>query len=495
MAIIIKKTIQEVKETYQQLSKFNITRLIESAYNNGTTLPSEILENIDFNETSKKHFSISRTGTTYGNSRYNVDETLAVNVLSHLPLEAYKNYIDISWLNSDSMSDYGIASSALNDGKYDFLHYMLDYSHNYFMAHTKDKSEETRNLFNAYQRTFLKNIFNISNNVYNINSVNGSANDIAQYFDLFKSALPKFNHFYHMLYNRQFTNEQPFKEMVNETNWFKNYHTIRTVFSFSYNEGEFFAETIQNSKAFVIFESIFKQFNSYDELPLPKQNILQIAFDYGNKKLLKHMCAYSDITESDLNTAFQKSINKWQDEQSSKFNNSRDSYKTLGQYSEYLKNIFDMMHAYYPDYQPHEYSALSSVLCVNNDKFVQKIIERFPALKTERLYGLTVDQSHYAKKILEEFLQLHDLTMIKENKDIDCPNYKIHYLNKIVERMGPYNPLTDEDKAHVHGHIAQYFLEDVKSKFNEQTLKSMFLAFTLDKTLSNDAVHVPKMKI
>ena len=112
--------IKPLSEEYKEASQSSISKLFFNYFKHEKPIDPIILESIDFSETFKKTTYVSE-----GRNRFilNIEESIAQNLVSSLPNEAFLPYITASWLqvSKDSSSNSNVISHLLYFQRYDVV--------------------------------------------------------------------------------------------------------------------------------------------------------------------------------------------------------------------------------------------------------------------------------------------------------------------------------------------------------------------------------------
>jgi hypothetical protein len=107
--------------TIQLNKKFNITELIEYYHEEKIPLPDKF-KSFDYTELTKKVVTFTHKGR---DDRYDLNETIARNIIRELPLEAYKSCFSLDWFAKDHRDSRTI-HAAFEGKRFDFLDHIIN---------------------------------------------------------------------------------------------------------------------------------------------------------------------------------------------------------------------------------------------------------------------------------------------------------------------------------------------------------------------------------
>lgn len=155
----------------QKNKLFNITKYLLDCYNKKIEPLKELMGNVNFSEISSlKIFYLSEEGNSIN---YDIKETLAQNIITNLPFQAYENYVTADWLNY-SENNESILPLAIYFQNYQLIEKIHQLSF--------DALKEDNNLIYSYSRNFISPILNIQKTFYYRSSSNDLDKDFVNYY-------------------------------------------------------------------------------------------------------------------------------------------------------------------------------------------------------------------------------------------------------------------------------------------------------------------------
>ena len=181
--------IKPLSEEYKEATQSSISKLFFNYFKHGKPIDPIILESIDFSETFKKTTYVSE-----GRNRFilNIEESIAQNLVSSLPDEAFLPYITSSWLqvSKDSSSNSNVISHLLYFQRYDVVKKFLDVSFNEAIEENNYDGFKNK----LFREKCLGKIININHQLDHFTQFK-EANDtesIKKYYDLLLYSLNKY---------------------------------------------------------------------------------------------------------------------------------------------------------------------------------------------------------------------------------------------------------------------------------------------------------------
>jgi hypothetical protein len=440
---------------------FNITKLIFDNYNNGTPISYESLSHIDFLEISKKTV---RKINSDGNSDFMILEaSLCNNIISLLPIEYYKQYIQLNWMYSGIIDSY-LTKQAIGMKKFDYLNFFLMKGDE--LLHNNSNSED----INDYVSYVLNPILDIYNNLNNYtlfsnNNNTTSTHIIQQYKSIFYSALEQFEYL---------TNNNPnVKRKFNKELWFIDYSFIHKGYQIQLTKNAIINICLTNDIIYDFFQDICQQhINTHNSL-FTKQN-LKIAFQAGNNKVVNYLNNQLQPNADFFNILFQETMKNLTETIQTNFNRSHKtkiSPKTI-------LNIFTMSHQFIKDFTEFKASDVINLFLIDNKLITNALITMIPQIKTDKIINdFTLSEILYANNMFNIFIKQNKYKPINKSIVLDLTNS--------LKKAFPDIPLhIDSDrKLAIHEFIVTEFLPTLPNKQKRNEYLVNFRTFTLEKDL------------
>lgn len=394
----------------------NITKIIKHYYSLNQEVPEEIINNVNFLQKTNIEFMMS-SNESIGNYSYNTNETLALNIIKNLPLDAYKQYVTLDWMldyNNDDKMIYGLMSS----GKFDVIKHFI----------TLAKNE---NIQDVYQDLFEQIYKNSSSLIYNSRYKANQVKYIENLIDFYKEVMPEVINAKNELF-RSYGNKN--KKLLYK---YKNFYQALKVLGFdTYNnkESEFLLELITKEDFFSILEDIIKN-NKEIKGILLEDNYINQMLKYGNRKLID-LCKKEMINDNIKNEEEINEIIILHFE--NKLNYLNSSLYEMFKAGRYEKEIFNIdatinLHEYIketiPKYNINQHYYNTKLLFINNKESILEL-----DYKKIKIDNLTANEwmvlDYYLGKI-EEYYQItykNKMSELKENN-----TYPKYIISKIKE--------------------------------------------------------------
>ncbi len=483
---------RESEEQYQKHAQFNLTKLIKRNYEAGTPLPKEYFDGLDFLEESEKVLMLPIDAPYGKQSRHDVKESLAANIVGHLPLEYYKQYIHPTWITSNKLNDYGIITKALEEQKHDFLYEILSQCKEYLKEHSDSKKSQDNKFMNAYENGLLSQVLNMD---YNLNHLkNSKANQEAydNYFKVFKVALSDFDEYYNKKYEQLYGLNMAKTVEFNDELWFIDYNKIDSFFRGHKNQAVVLENIIEDSKAFNFFKDIFNQHQQVKQ-QLDK-NTFEKAFYNSNKKVAGYLVENNFVNSKEVYQTFETVLQYWLNGEKAKKNRRYDNQ--LGDNSIYLKTLLDIAQKNVPNHKIENYELCSHILPAINNKLFDDVMVKYPELKEEKLKdGLTLNQWYYAKKLFNEFINEHDFKLKETNYDANYLSFDLFFMDRATQYYTPTREINLDEKMAVEEVIAINFLPLIDTKVSNKEMIAIYYNYTLNKQMPENKNEVKKAKI
>lgn len=480
------------QEAYNEQAQFNLTKFIKKNYEAGNPLTKDSLEDIDFHEEAQKIFYLPINGK--GNHRFEIKESLAINLVSLLPLKYYENLIDATWIVNPSINDNGVVHRALYyEDKYDFIYHIIPICKNYLAEHSDQNNREDQKFIAAYEHFLMSPILDIGGKLGALRSFKASQEEYDKYFELFKTTLKDFKEYYDKKMGPMalFSKEE---FSFNENKWFAEYRKMETLFRRFTRKDTLINHLVTNPKAFSIYKECFSHYDSKENNPFLNIKTLQTAFESGNKKVVAHLCQQSVFTSSEINFVFEEILRDWLANEKEKPN--RGFKNKLEDCSSYLKSIIEIVQKNHPSHQVENFELFSHVLASSNQKLVDDILNLYPNINEAKLeYGLTLNQWEYAKNLFNEFLECENLKITKSDNGCNYPSYDYYYLQNLTKHIIPSKELTPDEKLAVNEVIANYYLPLLGGNLDDTERATIFYKFTLHKQMPEKTDERKKLKI
>lgn len=305
-----------MQNDYNEITKFNITKLIEQMYLSENT-NSDFFNSINFSETSSVEYIYKSENFSQPTT---VKESLAQNLISHLPLLAYKKYITADWLEFGKDRDYPLSSESLSGHKIDFLDHLSDLCF--------EKSKKDFNYFAQYKRLFLNKVLDVDkffNYKHNI-----SEKTLNSYYKLLKKCL-----FQYKTVQENFSSSADYKNEVLTEPWL--FSIARFTENYSADKNQYLEDATQilnkvakNPEAYLLVDDIINQLEKAENGSLPlkvnnkvikfktdtrdlilnKSEVLPLSIIYNNHNLTSKLQTFLKVDNQFLATSLDKYITK-----------------------------------------------------------------------------------------------------------------------------------------------------------------------------------------
>ena len=259
--------------------KFNITELLEFYYNNKLPIP-ETIKNFNFQEVASKQCEFNHKG----NSRaYNVLETIAINIVKNLPVEAYKDIFDLSWIKSETRNDSKLLYGALISKRFDAIELIIEKIelwqkeniNNQLNPKTiRDINAEATGHASGFLEPMRDTIVNFSFKEMGINQ-----KEIKQFIPLWEKSIELLNNMQHL----RWINAKPNKN----SNIWDSYKSVRD----NYNDS-LIKSLVEKPVLFELFEKVFKVLTPEQKKEIflnskDSENLIEKAIINENKKVIE----------------------------------------------------------------------------------------------------------------------------------------------------------------------------------------------------------------
>jgi hypothetical protein len=485
---------KELDAQYQEHAQFNLTKLIRRNYEVGTPLPKEYFDGLDFLEESSKVLMLPLNGAYGRQHRYDVKQTLAENIVSLLPFEYYKEYIQPNWIVSNNFNNNGIIRTALDEQKYDFLYEILSQCKEYSKEHFDMNKREDNKFISSYESSLFNHILDLDNNLSQLKNLKLPQESYDNYFKLFKTTLSDFKEYYNKKYEILFNAPVMDHLQFDDEYWFLDFNKMESIFK-KYNKRDAILEILAtDSKAFDFFKDVVTQYKYAEENPFLEQNLIENAFKYGNKKVINYLMKNKLINSKNLTQAFETVLQEWVNNEEAKTNDRYDN--KLGDNSVYLKNLLDLLQKNAPEHEIENYGLFSHILPASDQKLFDDVIEKYPKLKTEKLKdGLTLNQWHYAKQLFNDFIKDNNFNLVKSNVGCNYTSFDLFYMDKITEHYTDAKEVNLDEKIAIDEIIVIKFLPLLNTELNGKEITTIFYNYTLNKQMPENKTEGKKLKV
>lgn len=444
------------------MSLFNITRIIQNQ--RGEPLP--FLKAINFLEQSSVSANVQ-------------SESLALNCVKYLPLSDYKSYIKSDWIFGENYES--LVGKALKEGKYDFVEELMSVSLEHLKTtkpKTEQNSQEYYNYLNQWGSLVISPVLNLYKNLKFLGEKNLKSTDYDNYYHLFQVGLSHFTYYY----NQRIEGSDLSKIDVNIGNWLEHYKKAEVLFSEYVSQPELIEKIISESHAYPIYMDIYQQ-----GIEFTKEDFTH-AVKMGNSKVAIHLASQLALSEKDVTMVLKKVWGQWLSREQAKFSTFVPA--SLGDNAQYLKSILEIEECLVPGMG--NWSQLSHLLIAK--PLVAKTIEKYPELKTERLYkGFTASEWTYMSTSFTKFLEVNGLT-INTKDDFTESSYEMFFAKAIKNHIGAVSPISPERLPVLHNFVAKEFLAHIEDLSATQQNSSYF-AYNLENTLPTKTSGISKKKI
>lgn len=232
--------------------KFNITELIEFYYNNKLPIP-EPIKNFNFQEVASKQCKFNHKG----NSRpYVVLETIAINVFRHLPVEAYQDIFDLSWIKTETRNDSKLLYGSLSSKRFDAIELILNKIESWQKENINNQlnPKEIREInaeATGHAAGFLEPMRDTIVN-FNFKEMDLNQKDIKKFIPLWEKSIELLNNMQHL----RWINAKPKKN----SNIWDAYRSVQGSYKDSLIES-----LIEKPVLFELFEKVFKILSPEDK--------------------------------------------------------------------------------------------------------------------------------------------------------------------------------------------------------------------------------------
>lgn len=472
----IKKKYTISVEEEKEYRKSSITRMIEESYNKKENLPDIVLKNINFLEGFYLDYYVdyyvksNKQDSQFYKQHIHIVEkcTIAENIIENLPLKAYQEYMDITWLKILDNSK-NLISKLLHREQNDVVLHFLE-----LVSKENKKDDFNQEVFNP--------IFNINENIFNLFSLfkNNSTLTIKNYFEVFKKALEVYEPFY----LEECKNFKIKPEDIKK--WHKNFDKIYILNQGSKKNIHRINSFLLKSDEFIdLIKEVFNQYeNPKDNTLLTKQYFTE-AIKNGNEKIVTYyiseLLKNKILTQEEIETQIVESLNEKLKEISNEISNSfKENYKYNFDYS-YTYNIEKVYNIAikYGNYKPN-YKNLSILLLIDNKEFQENFVSKILNKENIVIYDLNVNQWKYLEQIIEQIKEISgkgfeksvrqkEERYPKEMKDfIDNNPYEFLYIINIINKnfVEQSDVLNEKELDKVY----DFFKKEVSNKMLDKTI-------------------------
>ena len=455
---LLKNKIFSVEEG-KDLEKSPIAKIIEYYFHRNEKVPVHVLNAIDF---TSGYFNMYSVKYDTGVFSIKIEETYAENLFRTLPFEAYKDYMDLTWLKTFK-DDYNLVYSLIYNERYDVVLKFLD------LIDQSDLSYD-------FSRDVFKNIFNIERVVKSLDSKKSKTIDL--YFNVFNRALVVYNKFLEKQCDEYKISRIDIK------NWHKNYEKFYLLKEESggFNNLNLFLCTNKNTVSLV--KEVFSQYKDQKNNPLLSGYYFKNIIKSGNSDLVQ--LYIENYLENNFNLFFKNDIKDFFIEVFEEciddvLKKRKDSIKYDGGsgFESNIKEVYNIIKKF-SDYEIDS-SGLSKFVLVNDPELFD-LVKESVAKKDFYFDGMNYNQWVIFKNVFDKIKEsVHgEKVEILFGKD-NC--WEVHVAN-LIETLYPGEDISYNKKD---VNIAGVFLKKVLNEYSNISSKNIdvlvnnaMLNFTLD---------------
>ena len=465
--------------------KSSITRLIEIYNESGTPLDEKIFKNINYQEIFKFDYHVNSSN---GSNWHMVEEqTIAENIMYKLPLDMYKDLMDITWLKTRK-EERQLISNLIYKNKYDVIYNFLD------LIKREDKKYD-------FEREIFEPIFSLEHHLRNKIDLNLSSSvNISKYLKLVEDTLVVYEDFYKEKYKQYGYTSKKIKDVKK---WHKNFSDIYSLNKDSKIEN-INSLLLKSKESYLFIKNIIEQYDKLEDNKLLNTNYFIEAIKNANEKVIDlYLAKYtknkysSEKIESLFYEALKQSIDEFKKEINESF---RSDYKN--NYSD-TYNI-DKIYWFCKKYTNKEINPkiFTECILINDDNFQNNFLKKILPTSKVEIENLNINQWKHIGVILEELMSIHDSSyeqsikqrenrFPRECKDFVNENpYKFNYIINRVNKLYPGIPESITEKE--LNEVFNYIKNNIEKHFSNKNIDVN--KYRLNNKLQSYLTEKPKLK-
>ena len=460
--------------------KFNITELLEFYYNNKLHIP-EPIKKFNFQETASKQCEFNHKG----NSRsYVVLETIAINIVKQLPVEAYRDVFDLNWIKSETRNDSKLLFGALSSKRFDAIELILNKIESWQKENINNqlKPKEIREInteATSHASGFLEPMRDIIAN-YNFKEMGITQKEIKAFIPLWEKSIELLNNMQHL----RWINAKPKKS----SNIFTAYKSVQD----SYKDS-LIKNLLEKPVLFELFDKIFKLLTPEQKKEIfiddkDSDNLIENTLINENKKVIETLEKENLISPENYKNALIK-LNDY-----SLYNISDESPKGMNLWI--YKKIANKIDA--KDKKTIKSHELTGILLSfkNNPVILDEIISDYPQLKKGNILkgkNNSLAELNFLLKVSNDCdISLKDLfsKMDRDNENT------VKYIDFLMEKIQPEKMKTPVNELK-NSSLYDPIIEQISKTKNISIGKAEILFFesALKLSLDEPGLNSKKIKI
>lgn len=402
------------KQDYQKMSQYNITRYLQKCFDSGTEPDVSLMDNISFQEISKISVSYYLESEKR-HIQFDVEETLAQNCMSNLPLSAYEKFVTADWLTYTKNYDSNLIGSLIYNRQDKLLQKLHDVG-------IKKATEDT-NFALTYLKKFIDPMLQVSNNFQRgIDNNAVSSEFVDNYYSLVKKCFCELEFIRDsQFYNKKTKLKLQYKE---SPNWLSS--SLSSKYSYNRKEDESVNElfqTLASRKEFsTMFEDAFGQLlkkHSKNEIldsfgiteSSKNHNVLSTSLSAKNHHISSFLINSLGLSQQDAINAFDDNLTKYVD--GFQYNSESSIKSFLNKY--FSTNLYkENKNLFFPDFDSKflPFFAISSHKTMKND-----IINKKDKYFSQNIFDFENSNLNFFIKFTKT-IQALDVELSNENKTI-----------------------------------------------------------------------------
>ena len=457
--------------------KFNITELIEFYHTTQTSIP-EPLKKFNFLEKADK---ICRYVYKGASRPYHVEETLALNIIRHLPHEAYKDLFTLDWIKSDTRNDGKILYAILTSQRFDTIEMILNKIEEWQKLNIKDSNDandrsRVSNEANMQAAGFLEPMRDMFN-TYNLKELAIGSKELTLLIPLWERSLSLFNNMQHLKWINGKTKST--------SNIWELYQSVK-----DYSKDSLLQSLIKKPVSFELFNKLFKVISDEEKQSLffhQDTNLCEEALLNKNKKVIELLEKENLINPEHYKRVIFKLSNYAIVED--------DATLCPIDLLTYTKIKVKTDPKYKETFEAHDLTGML-LSFKNNPEIVNEIILDYPQFKTDNIIK-GKNNSLAELNFLMQVAQEAGLDFEYIIKKLDNTNKNIiKEINFLIEKIQPEKKITAIEGLS-NCVIYDYVIEglcNLKS-ISYEASETLFLECALNLSLKDTSLHIKKIKI
>lgn len=475
--------------SFQQKSMFNITSYIKKRYDEGNPISNDFFDGVDLSECSTKSFNVQlKDAKMTRDHQYNISESLVFNIISCLPFEYYQKHLSLKWAFAEKDNNKSIINYAISHRAFDFISAILDLGQKN-LNHLDSFSDK-----DSYEYQCLIPLLNIGNH---FSLISEEKESFKQFTSLFKTALQQ----YKILYEAKHS-YYGIKSSFDANNWFIDYDLwTRSFFRFEKKES-ILHNILSDPLLFGVFEDVYKQ---YDRVGKKNELVnfqhMEIAFSYGNKKVVDLFQKELQFNVETLTNCFLQSIVKWSNKMKKILIRSKCFEISTKDDIIYINSMLNLVNKYHLNTASLPLHNILELFLINDTNISHQLNSLFPQIHTNKIINdFDIDSIFYINNKITLFSNQYNLEL-DHQKNFDTPlSYQLILMKGLSCHINPQKNvhIKDEVKKTINNYMLSHlnYFKDSQKNMNITEKNVCFNTFLLEQDLlDKEETPIKKIKI